>query len=86
LRTPGRAGFGCNINYFFSKSIIIYNFLNMNFQEINSYIAPVGLIVAGLVVRLSKNKETFGVFKNYWYLLIIIGLLLLTFRLYSNFS
>ncbi|XDZ55819.1 hypothetical protein FlaCF_2867 [Flavobacterium tructae] len=30
----------------------------MNFQEINNYIAPVGLIVAGLVVRLSDYQKT----------------------------
>lgn len=57
----------------------------MNFQEINNYIAPVGLIVAGIVIRISKNKETFGVFKNYWYLFIIGGFLLLLFKINSNF-
>lgn len=36
----------------------------MDFQLINSFLAPIGLIVAGVIIKISKNNETFGVFKK----------------------
>ncbi len=36
----------------------------MNFQEFNSYLAPVGLILAGIIIKLSNNNELFGSFKK----------------------
>jgi hypothetical protein len=55
----------------------------MDFQQINSFIAPVGLIIAGVIMRLSKNNETFGFLKKYWLWFIILGAFLLLFRLYK---
>jgi hypothetical protein len=40
----------------------------MNFQEFNSYLAPIGLILAGVVMKLSKNNVMFGKFKKYWWI------------------
>lgn len=55
----------------------------MDFQLINSFLAPIGLIVAGVIIKISKNNETFGVFfKKYWFGFILLGMLLLIFRLY----
>lgn len=55
----------------------------MDFQLINSFLAPIGLIVAGVIIKISKNNETFGVFKKYWLGFILLGMLLLIFRLYK---
>jgi hypothetical protein len=52
----------------------------MDFQQINSFIAPIGLIIAGIIMRLSKNNETFGFIKKYWLWFIILGTFLLLFR------
>ncbi|MCD0475885.1 hypothetical protein LPB87_15905 [Flavobacterium sp. EDS] len=43
----------------------------MNFQEFNSYLAPVGLILAGIIIKLSNNNELFGSFKKRWYVFLI---------------
>ncbi len=58
----------------------------MNFQEFNSFFAPLGLLVAGIIMRLSNNQEMFGGVKKYWLLFIIGGILLLSIRLYEWFS
>ncbi len=55
----------------------------MAFQEINNYLAPIGLIIIGLVIKFSKNKEIFGVFKNFWFFLVILGVLLLFLKLFK---
>ncbi len=58
----------------------------MNFQDINTFLAPIGLIVAGIVIKLSKNKEIFGHFKKYWFLLVIIGVILFFIRLFKHLN
>jgi hypothetical protein len=52
----------------------------MNFEQINSFLAPVGLMIAGVVIKISKNKETFGLFKKYWLGFIVLGAILLLYR------
>ncbi len=53
----------------------------MSFQEINSFIAPIGLIIAGVFMKLSKNNEMFGKFKKYSLFFVIGGLILLLTRI-----
>lgn len=55
----------------------------MSFQEINSFIAPLGLIIAGVIVKLSENNEAYGKFKKYWLFFVIGGVILFLFRLYK---
>lgn len=55
----------------------------MSFQDITRFLVPIGLIVAGFIIKLSKNKEMFGSFKKYWFLLVIIGVLLFILRLFK---
>lgn len=55
----------------------------MSFQDITRFLVPIGLIVAGFIIKLSKNKEMFGSFKKYWFLLVIIGVLLFLLRLFK---
>lgn len=54
----------------------------MSFQEINSFIAPIGLIIAGVVIKLSKNNEMFGKFKKYWLFFVVGGVILLLTRIF----
>ncbi|WP_291285699.1 hypothetical protein [Flavobacterium sp.] len=56
----------------------------MNFQQINSFIAPLGLIIAGLIMRLSTNQVMFGKVKKYWLSFIITGSFLLLTRVYEH--
>lgn len=53
----------------------------MNFQEFNSYLAPVGLILAGIIIKFSNNNELFGSLKKRWYVFFILGLLLLILKI-----
>lgn len=55
----------------------------MSFEEINSFIAPLGLIIAGLTMRLSNNQVMFGKVKKYWLFFIIMGVFLLSMRGYE---
>ena len=55
----------------------------MNFQEINNFLGPAGLIVAGIIMRVSNNKEIFGPFKKYWLFFVIGGFILIAFKLYK---
>ena len=52
----------------------------MNFQEFNSYLAPIGLIIAGLIIKFSENTEVFGSYKKRWYIFLILGSLLLLLK------
>lgn len=54
----------------------------MDFYQIRNFLTPIGLILAGVIMKLSKNKETFGVFKKYWFLFIIGGVLLFLSKLF----
>jgi hypothetical protein len=58
----------------------------MNFEEINSFIAPLGLIIAGVIMRLSNNQVMFGRVKKYWLSFIFIGVFLLSIRVYEWWS
>ncbi|MEY4963896.1 MAG: hypothetical protein RLZZ323_1215 [Bacteroidota bacterium] len=53
----------------------------MSFQEINSFIAPIGLIIAGVLMNLSKNNEMFGKFKKFSLFFVIGGMILLLTRI-----
>ncbi|MEG2101797.1 MAG: hypothetical protein RRY99_09825 [Flavobacterium sp.] len=55
----------------------------MNFQEVNSYLAPIGLIIAGIIMRVSNNTEVFGAFKKRWGIFIIMGLVLLLLKIFA---
>jgi hypothetical protein len=56
----------------------------MSFQDITRFIIPIGLIVTGILIKCSKNKEMFGTFKKYWFILVLIGILLFLLRLFKN--
>ena len=53
----------------------------MNFNILSSLLAPSGMIIAGIMIKISRDKEKFGVFSNYWYWFIIGGGLLLLIRI-----
>ena len=55
----------------------------MNTQDLFKFIVPVCLIIAGIMAKFSKNKETFGIFKQYWFVLVILGLILFFLRLFK---
>jgi hypothetical protein len=55
----------------------------MSFLDISSFIAPIGLILAGIIMKVSKNKERFSYVQKYWFFYILIGLFLLFNRLYK---
>ncbi len=57
----------------------------MNFGELNSFLAPTGLIIAGIVLKLSGRKEQDSFFKKHWYLFIILGVVLLVYRVFKYF-
>ncbi len=54
----------------------------MDLHQIKSFIAPIGLILVGVMMKLSKNQEVFGAFKKYWFLFVIGGVLLLLAKLF----
>ena len=58
----------------------------MDFNTVISLIAPIGMIVAGILIKLSREKEKFGVFANYWYLFILGGGILLILRIVKLLS
>jgi hypothetical protein len=45
----------------------------MSFDEINSFLAPLGLIIAGVIMKLSNNQLMFGKAKKYWLYFILMG-------------
>jgi hypothetical protein len=55
----------------------------MNFLEISSFIAPLGLIIAGIIMKTSSNKEKFSYVQKYWFIYILTGFVLLINRLYK---
>lgn len=55
----------------------------MSFSEITGFLAPIGLIIAGIIIKLSIDKEKFGIFKKYWLLFILIGVFLLSYKVYK---
>jgi len=42
----------------------------MNFLEISSFVAPLGLIIAGIIMKTSSNKEKFSYVQKYWFIYI----------------
>ncbi len=54
----------------------------MEFSVINSFLAPIGLIIAGILIRFSKREELAS-FRKRWYIFVILGVLLLVLRLYN---
>ncbi|MCY1231633.1 hypothetical protein D3C87_231140 [compost metagenome] len=54
----------------------------MNFRDIIGFLVPIALIIAGILIKLSK-KEELASYKKRWIIFIIIGVLLFFFRLYS---
>lgn len=53
----------------------------MDLNILISLLAPFGIIIAGIIIKVSKDKEKFGVFVNYWSLFIIGGGILLLIKL-----
>ena len=45
----------------------------MIIQEISKYIIPMGLIIAGLYMRFSKEKDKFVFYKRFWFLNIVVA-------------
>ncbi|RKS26248.1 hypothetical protein CLV94_1305 [Flavobacterium endophyticum] len=57
----------------------------MNFREIIGFLVPIGLIIAGIFIKLSKREELAS-FKKKWVTFIILGILLFLLRLYTYFT
>jgi len=57
----------------------------MNFREVIGFLVPIGLIIAGIFIKLSKREELAS-FKKKWITFIILGILLLLLRLYTYFT
>lgn len=55
----------------------------MDFQVIISFLAPLGLIVAGIIMKISNNNEKFGSVKKYWLVFILLGFFSLLFKIYK---
>lgn len=55
----------------------------MDFQVIISFLAPLGLIVAGIIMKISNNNEKFGSVKKYWLVFILLGFFSLLFKVYK---
>lgn len=58
----------------------------MDFNTTISLIAPSGMILAGILIKLSREKEKFGLFANYWYLFILGGGIFLLLRIIELLS
>lgn len=55
----------------------------MKFIEISSFVAPIGVIIAGIIIKTSSNKEKFSYVQKYWFIYILMGFVLLINRLYK---
>lgn len=55
----------------------------MSYSEFSYFSGPIGIIIIGIAMKVSKNKEKFGFIQKYWVLLIIMGLFSLIYRLYK---
>jgi hypothetical protein len=49
----------------------------------NELIAPLGLIFLGIMLKISHD-EGWKAYKRYWLYLIIVGLLLLAYKIYKH--
>lgn len=52
----------------------------MKIQGLLEYLPPLGLIIAGIIMKVSVNKEIFGKMDKYWVYFIVLGLLLIVFK------
>jgi len=55
----------------------------MNFLEISSFVAPLGLIIAGIIMKTSSNKEKFSYVQKYWFIYINWFCFTYQYRLYK---
>lgn len=54
------------------------------FSLVISFLTKIGLIVLGIVMKLSNDKNNkFGVYKKYWYIYVILGILLILYKIYK---
>jgi hypothetical protein len=59
----------------------------MDYRQIFGLVASAGLIVAGLILRFSKqDDQKFGNYQKRWYVLVVIGTLLLLLKLYNIYK
>jgi zinc transporter ZupT len=54
----------------------------MDFQQISSFVAPIGLVIAGVYIKTS-NKEEIYKFKKYWLFFVIGGAFMFSYRLFK---
>jgi hypothetical protein len=54
----------------------------MDFQQIISFVAPTGLVIAGVYIKTS-NKEEIYKFKKYWLFFVIGGALMFLYKLFK---
>ena len=47
----------------------------MKLQNLNEYILPLLLIIAGIITKSSNNQEMFKRIKKYWYIPVLIGIM-----------
>lgn len=54
----------------------------MDFQQIISFVAPIGLIISGVYIKTS-NKEEIYKFKRYWLFFVIGGAFMFLYRFFK---
>ena len=52
----------------------------MTIQEIIKYLVPIALILTGILLRYSTNKGL----QKYWWVLVVIGILNLLFKIINS--
>jgi len=52
----------------------------MELENFQKYIAPFGLLIAGLVMKFFKNKEIFRGVDKYWFYFVLMGVFLIIFK------
>ncbi len=58
--------------------------ISENFYTISNFFGPIGLIIAGIILKVSKyNQRMFGSFQKYWYVFIILGIINFIFKFYK---
>ena len=55
----------------------------MDLENLQEYISPVGLIIAGVVMKVAKNKKMFQGVDKYWFYFVLLGVVLM-FLKYLN--
>ena len=54
----------------------------MNFDTLTSFIAPIGTIFIGVLLKIT-NEEKAKPYKKFWIWLILMGIFLLAFKIYD---